>query len=50
MSVKSMAAITVHSDFGAPENKMSLFLLLSIYLPWSDGTRCYNLSIFNVEL
>ena len=50
VSVKSMAAITVHSDFGAPKNKMSLLLLFPIYLPWSDGTRCYDLSFFNVEL
>ena len=49
MSVKSMAAITVHSDFGAPQNKMSLLLLFPIYFPWSDGTRCYDLSFFNLS-
>ena len=26
------------------------FHCLSIYLPWSDGTRCHNLSFQNVEL
>ena len=35
--------------FGAPpKNKVSH--CFSIYLPWSDGTRCHDLSFLNVEL
>ena len=37
-----MAAITICSDFGAPQNKVPY--CFSIYLPWSDGTRCHDLS------
>ena len=33
MSFNYMAEVTVHGDFGAQENKMSLFPLFSIYLP-----------------
>ena len=33
------------------EPKQNLcFHCFSIYLPWSDGTRCHNLSFLNVEL
>ena len=40
-----MAAVTVHGDFGAQENKIcSYFHFPPIYLPWSDGTRCHGLS------
>ena len=36
-----MAAVTICSDFGAQENKVShCFHYFPIYLPWSDGTRC----------
>ena len=39
------------SDFGAQENKTChCFHCLPICLPWSDGTRCYELSFLNVEL
>ena len=39
------AAVTIHSDFGAQENKVSqCFHCFPIYLPWSDGTGCYDLS------
>ena len=42
-----MAAITIYSDFGAPQNKVShCFHCFSIYLPWSDGTRCHDLSFW----
>ena len=35
------------SDFGAPKNKLChCFHCFSIYLPWSDGTRCHDLSFF----
>ena len=40
-----MAAITICSDFGAPKNKVwHCFPCFSIYFPWSDGTRCHDLS------
>ena len=45
-----MAAALVHSDFGAQENSLSLFPLFPFYLPWSDGTRCHDLSFLDVEL
>ena len=39
-----MAAITICSDFGAPQNKVfHCFHCFPIYLPWSDGTRCHDL-------
>jgi len=45
-----MAAVTIHRDFGAQENKsLSLFPFLHIYLPWSDGSKCYGLSFLNAE-
>ena len=39
-----MAAITICSDFGAPQNKVWHCFL--IYLPWSDGTRCMILGLW----
>ena len=40
-----MAAVTIHSDLGAQENKVSHYLhCFPIYLLWSDGTRCHDLS------
>ena len=45
-----MAAVTICSDFGAPQNKVChCFHCFPIYLPWSDGTRCHDLSFLNVE-
>ena len=42
-----MAAVTVHSDFGAQENKVChCFHFSLIYLPWSDGTRFHDLSFW----
>ena len=42
-----MAAVIIHSDFGAQENKVChCFHLFAFYLPWSDGTRCHDLSFF----
>ena len=36
--------------FWSPKNKVShYFHCFPIYLPWSDGTRCHNLSFLNVE-
>ena len=47
----SWAAITICSDFGAPKNKVShCFHCFPIYLPWTDGTGCHDLSFLNVEL
>ena len=43
-----MAAVIICSDFGAEENKIChCFHFFLFYLPWSDGTRCYDLSFFN---
>ena len=40
-----MAAITICSDFGTPKNKVwHYFHCFPIYFPWSDGTRCHDLS------
>jgi len=45
-----MAAVTVHSDFGAQENKIChCYHFSPIYLPRSDGTRCHDLSFLKVE-
>ena len=39
-----MAAVTICSDFGAQENKVShCFHCFPIYLPWINGTRCHDL-------
>ena len=51
VSFNFMAAVTICSDFGAPQNKVShCFHYFPIYLPWSDGTRCHDLSFLNVGL
>ena len=45
-----MVAGTICSDFGARENKVChCFHCFPIYLPWSDGTRCHDLSFLNAE-
>ena len=45
-----LTAVTICSDFGAPKNKIShCFHCFLIYLPWSDGTRCHDLSFLIVE-
>ena len=42
-----MAAVTTCSDFGGQKNKVChCFHCFSIYLPWSDGTRCCVLSFW----
>ena len=39
-----MAAVTISSDFEAQKNKVfHCFHCFSIYLSWSDGTRCHDL-------
>ena len=44
---KRLLIVTICSDFGAPKNKVCH--CFPIYLPWSDGTRCHDLSFLNVE-
>ena len=45
-----MTAVTVHSNFGAQENKVSHCLhCFPVYLPWSDGTGCHDFSFLNVQ-
>ena len=45
-----MAAVTICSDFGAQKNKVfHCFHCFPIYLLWSDGTGCHDLSFWNVE-
>ena len=42
-----MAAVTICSDFGAPQNWVChYFHCFPIYLPWSDGTRCHDTSFW----
>ena len=42
-----MAAVTICSDFGAPRTKVShCFHCFLIYLPWSDGAGCHDLSFW----
>ena len=39
-----MAAVTICSNFGAPQNKIwHCFHCFPIYFPWSDGTGCHDL-------
>ena len=45
-----MAAVTICSDFGAPKNKVShCFHCFPVYLPWSDGTGCHDLSFLSFK-
>ena len=45
-----MAAITIHIDFGAPQNKVShCFHCFPIYVMLIDGAGCHDLSFLNVE-
>ena len=44
-SFNFMAPVTICSDFGAQDNKIChCFHCFPIYLPWSDGTGCHDLS------
>ena len=44
VSFNFMAAATIHSDFGAQENKVChCFHFSPIYLPWSGQTGCHDL-------
>ena len=43
-SFNFMAAVTICSDFAAPQNKVChCFYCFPIYLPWSHGTGCHDL-------
>ena len=45
-----MAAVTICSDFGAPQKKIChFFQCFLIYFPWHDGIRCHGLSFLNFE-
>ena len=45
----SHAAVMVHNDFGAQENKSCYcFHFFSFYLPWGNGTRCHDLSFLDI--
>ena len=46
-----MASVIICSDLGAPQKSKvwQCFHCFPIYFPWSDGTRCHNLSFLNVE-
>ena len=46
-SFNFMATVTICSDFGAQESKVSH--CFPIYLPCGDGTRCHDLCFLNVE-
>ena len=47
VSFNFLAAVTIHSDFGAEENKIChCFHFFLIYLPWSDGTGWHDLRFF----
>ena len=44
-----MGAVTVHSNSGAQENKVChCFHFFPIYLPWSDRTRCHEISFLKM--
>ena len=46
-----MAAVTICSDFGTPQNKVChCFHCFPIYFPWGDGTGCHDLRFLNVEV
>ena len=46
-----MAAVIIHSDFGAQENKICQYFHFSpMYLPWSAGTRCHDLHFLHLSL
>ena len=45
-----MIAVTIHGDFGASYKICHFFHSLPLCLPWSNGTRCHDLSFLNVEL
>ena len=45
-SFNFVTAVTICRDFGAQENKvLSVFPLLPLFLPWSDGTGCHDIFV-----
>ena len=45
-----LQSLSLGSDFGAQENKVChCFHCFLIYLPWSNGTGCHDLSFLNAE-
>ena len=45
-----MPAVIICSDLRAPQNKVChCSHCFPIFLPWSDGTRCHDLSFLNVD-
>ena len=50
VSFNFTAAVTICNDLGAQENKVChCFHFFPIYLPWSHGTGCHDLSLLNVN-
>ena len=50
VSFNFMAAVTIFSDSGAPQNKVwHCCHCFPIYFPLSDETRCHDLHFLNVE-
>ena len=50
VSFNFMVAVTVHSNFGAQENKIChCFYFFHVYSPLSDRTGCHDFSFLNVE-
>ena len=50
MSFNFIASFTIHSGFGAQKIKSAIVFHFSpIYLPFSDGTRCHDLSFLKVQ-
>ena len=49
MSLNFMAAVTICSDFWAQKIVCHGFHCIPIYLPWSDGIGCHDLSFLNIE-
>ena len=44
-----MAAVTIHSDFGRKNQEEKIchyFHISPLYLPWSNGAECHDLSFF----
>ena len=50
VSFNFMAAVTIHSEFGAQENKIChCSYFFPFCLPWCHGTGCRDLNLFDVE-
>ena len=49
-SFNFVATVTICSDFGVQKNKVNhCFHCFPFYLPWSNGTRCHDLSFLKIE-